>query len=85
MDIEMIDRVAMNICEQLFGHYDPFEANEAPSSPSSQARLAAVEAVRAMREPTECMTNALSNTGIMYKNNSSYGIWTTYIDAIIGD
>lgn len=45
---------------------------------------AAVKAVIVgMREPTEKQTEALSNCGIMYKDNSSYGIWTTYIDALV--
>jgi hypothetical protein len=85
MDNEMIERVAKAICEQLFGPYDPFEAKEAPSSPSGQSKLAAIEAVRAMREPTDHMYECLASKNIMYKDNSSYGIWTTYIDAIVGE
>lgn len=36
-----------------------------------------------LRELNEVQTNALERTGVMYKDNSSYGIWTTYIDALV--
>lgn len=52
-------------------------------------KLRMIESVAAalqyLREPADVMTTALSNCGIMYKDNSSYGIWTTYIDAILSE
>lgn len=42
-------------------------------------------ALKYLREPKEVQTDALERTGKMYKDNSSYGIWTTYIDALLNE
>lgn len=71
MDNEMIARVSRAILE-------------CPNA-SDYETLVAIRAIQAMREPTDYMYEYLASKNIMYKDNSSYGIWTTYIDAIIGE
>lgn len=45
------------------------------------------KAVRAMlaemREPTEVQYNALSDKGKLWRDSSSYEVWTTYVDALL--
>jgi hypothetical protein len=36
-----------------------------------------------LREPSQIQHDALSATGKMWKNQTSYGVWTTYIDALV--
>lgn len=87
MDIEMIDRVARELFQHAsVGHIlNDASWNDLSSASKERWKASAKIAIATMREPTEKMTDALSNSGIMYKDNNSYGIWTTYIDAIIGD
>lgn len=67
MDAEMIERVAKAI--RLRDTTDEY----------AMARAA----IKAMREPTEHMYEYLSGHGPVWRDQTSYGVWTTYIDAII--
>lgn len=41
--------------------------------------------IKAMREPTDYMYEYLASHGSVWREQTSRGVWTTYIDAIIGD
>ena len=49
-------------------------------------REAVVRAIlQAMREPTESQYDALSNSGVMWRDLNSAIVWTTYIDALLNE
>lgn len=87
---EMIERVARAIFGELWGAGD-WESIDAggPEVPKSMRGLtdgcrdAARAAIEAMREPTEGQYEALSATGLMWREMNSKLVWQTYIDAAL--
>lgn len=40
-------------------------------------------ALKFLREPNQAQYNALCATGKSWRDQTSYGVWTTYIDALV--
>lgn len=81
-DQEMINRVA----KAIHGVYGITISFEALLEPNKRILIAqAKAAICAMREPTEAQYNALSATNKLWRELTSYDVWTTYIDTVVNN
>ena len=56
-----------------------------PYLSDKDARAGVVAVLEAVREPSEGQYEALSGTGLMWRELNSKRVWQTYVDALIAE
>jgi hypothetical protein len=88
---EMVDRVARAVYAKLAAYTYPIVAvapdafDKESKFRKDQMREWACTTIAAMREPTEAMYDAVSNCGIMWRENNSTNVYHLMLDAALAE